>query len=61
VPAQDLATGARDSTVILEGLDAGVSFRSVHDPGSAVTHPVISNSSDGAWPVAPLLDDLPAS
>jgi CubicO group peptidase (beta-lactamase class C family) len=53
--------GARDSTVILEGLDAGVSFRSVHDPGSAVTHTVISNSSYGAWPVAQLLDELLAS
>jgi CubicO group peptidase (beta-lactamase class C family) len=53
--------GARDGTVILEGLDAGVSFRSVHDPGSAVTHTVISNSSYGAWPVAQLLDEPPAS
>ena len=53
--------GARDSTVMLEGLDAGVSFRSVHDPGSAVTHTVISNSSYGAWPVAQLLDELLAS
>ena len=53
--------GARDSTLILEGLDAGVSFRSVHDPGSAVTHTVISNSSYGAWPVAQLLDELLAS
>jgi hypothetical protein len=50
--------GARDSTVILEGLDAGVSFRSVHDPGSALTHTVISNSSHGAWPIAERLDEL---
>jgi CubicO group peptidase (beta-lactamase class C family) len=50
--------GARDSTVILEGLDAGVSFRSVHDPESALTHTVISNSSYGAWPVAQRLDEL---
>jgi hypothetical protein len=47
--------------VILEGLDAGVSFRSVHDPGSAVTRTVISNSSDGAWPLTQLLDELFAS
>jgi hypothetical protein len=53
--------GARDSTVILEGLDAGVSFRSVHNPGSAVTRTVISNSSDGVWPLARLLDELLAS
>jgi CubicO group peptidase (beta-lactamase class C family) len=32
--------------------------RSVHDPGPAVTHTVISNSSYGAWPVAGLLDEL---
>lgn len=53
--------GEHDSTVILEGLDAGVSFRSVHDPGSAVTRTVISNSSDGAWPLTQLLDGLFAS
>jgi CubicO group peptidase (beta-lactamase class C family) len=53
--------GADDSTVILEGLDPGVSFRSVHDPGPAVTRTVISNSSDGAWPLSQLLDELLAS
>ena len=53
--------GAHDSTVILEGLDAGVSFRSVHDPASAVTRTVIANSSDGVWPLARLLDELLAS
>ncbi|WP_435227325.1 serine hydrolase domain-containing protein [Streptomyces sp. Tue6028] len=42
---------------ILEGYDAGVSFRSVHDPRSTLTYTVISNSSDGAWPVTRLLDD----
>jgi CubicO group peptidase (beta-lactamase class C family) len=44
--------------VMLEGYDAGVSFRSVHDPRSALTHTVISNSSGGAWPVARRLDEL---
>jgi CubicO group peptidase (beta-lactamase class C family) len=39
-------------TVILEGYDAGVSFRSVHDPRTDVTCTVISNWTDGAWPVA---------
>ena len=43
--------------VILEGCDAGVSFRSVHDPAPEVTHTVISNTSDGAWPIARLLDE----
>jgi CubicO group peptidase (beta-lactamase class C family) len=37
--------------VLLDGYDAGVSFRSVHDPAARVTHTVISNTSDGAWPV----------
>jgi len=44
--------------VMLEGYDAGVSFRSVHDPESALTHTVISNSSDGAWPITKRLDEL---
>lgn len=42
-------------TVILEGMDAGVSFRSVHDPRSDVTHTVMSNTTDGAWPVTRFL------
>jgi hypothetical protein len=37
--------------VMLEGHDAGVSFRTVHDPGRRITHTVISNTSEGAWPV----------
>jgi hypothetical protein len=44
--------------VILRGFDAGVSFRSAHDPTSGRTHTVISNSSDGAWPITRLLDEL---
>jgi CubicO group peptidase (beta-lactamase class C family) len=44
------------SGVILEGYDAGVSFRSVHDPVSQLTHTVISNTSDGAWPMTRWLD-----
>jgi CubicO group peptidase (beta-lactamase class C family) len=47
--------GADDDTVSLEGMDAGVSFTSVHDPGGNVTHTVISNTTDGAWPVARFL------
>jgi CubicO group peptidase (beta-lactamase class C family) len=41
--------------VLLEGSDAGVSFRSMHDPASTTTHTVISNTSDGAWPISDLL------
>jgi CubicO group peptidase (beta-lactamase class C family) len=44
--------------VMLEGYDAGVSFRSVHDPRTATTHTVISNSSTGAWPIARRLDEF---
>jgi CubicO group peptidase (beta-lactamase class C family) len=47
--------------VMLEGYDAGVSFRSVHDPRTGTTHTVISNSSGGAWPVARRLDELMAT
>ena len=43
--------------VMLEGSDAGVSFRSAHDPAQRRTHTVISNTSTGAWPIARLLRD----
>lgn len=43
--------------VILEGADAGVSFRSSHDPAAGVTTTVISNTSDAAWPIAELLEE----
>ena len=48
---------ASTDAVILEGMDAGVSFRSVHDPRSDVTHTVVSNTTDGAWPVARVLTE----
>jgi CubicO group peptidase (beta-lactamase class C family) len=38
--------------VLLEGYDAGVSFRSSHDPTTGTTWTVVSNTSHGAWPVA---------
>jgi CubicO group peptidase (beta-lactamase class C family) len=41
----------------LEGYDAGVSFTSLHDPGTDVTYTVIANWTDGAWPVVALLND----
>lgn len=43
---------AESDAVMLEGCDAGVSFRSTHHPGSGLTHTVVSNTSEGAWPVA---------
>ena len=44
-------------TVVLTGYDAGVSFRSLHDPGTAVTHTVIGNTSEGAWPIAEYFEE----
>jgi CubicO group peptidase (beta-lactamase class C family) len=46
------------AVVLLEGCDAGVSFRSVHDPKRRITSTVMSNTSSGAWPIARLLDDV---
>src|SRR4051812_32272369 len=64
VPAESMRYGLgfwlhpTGDAVILEGADAGVSFRSVHDPVAQITHTVLSNTTDGAWPVARLLRDL---
>jgi CubicO group peptidase (beta-lactamase class C family) len=41
--------------VRLEGCDTGVSFRSWHHPSSRLTHTVISNTMDGAWPMTQAL------
>ena len=46
------------SAVVLEGSDAGVSFRTVHDPVSRVTYTVLSNTTAGAWPLVRHLDEL---
>jgi CubicO group peptidase (beta-lactamase class C family) len=46
---------ASTDTVLLEGYDAGVSFRSLHDSATGTTCTVISNWTDGAWPIARLL------
>ncbi len=48
---------ASGPAVMLEGADHGVSFRSVADPGSGLVWTVVSNTSDGAWPVARALQD----
>jgi CubicO group peptidase (beta-lactamase class C family) len=50
--------GSRDDVVMLEGGDAGVSFRSVHVRRRSLTHTVISNTTRGAWPIARHLDDI---
>ncbi|WP_277211152.1 serine hydrolase domain-containing protein [Isoptericola croceus] len=57
VPAEGLRYGMgfwlhrTGPAVVIEGYDAGVSFRSTHDPGSATTVSVLGNTSEGAWPV----------
>jgi CubicO group peptidase (beta-lactamase class C family) len=43
--------------VWLEGYDAGVSFLSSHTPSTSTTVTVISNWTDGAWPLVKLLDE----
>jgi CubicO group peptidase (beta-lactamase class C family) len=43
--------------VILVGQDAGVSFWSAHDPSSLLTYTLISNTSDGVWPLAKHLNE----
>ena len=48
---------AANDGAFMEGYDAGVSFASVHRPSSSVTYTVISNWSDGAWPIVRLLGD----
>jgi CubicO group peptidase (beta-lactamase class C family) len=48
---------ASSDVVMMEGHDAGVSFRTAHDPVSATTYTVISNTSEGAWPIVELLDE----
>ena len=42
--------------VFLEGHDAGVSFASLHEPSSSITYTVISNWSEGAWPIVKVLE-----
>ena len=48
---------ATTDSVILSGYDAGVSFSSLHNPREDATATVISNWSEGAWPLARLLSD----
>ncbi len=64
VPAESLRYGLgfwlhpTSDAVVLIGADAGVSFRTVHDESAGVTHTVLSNTTDGAWPVARHLSEL---
>lgn len=47
---------ATGPSVMLEGFDAGVSFRTVHDPSTDTTHTTVANTSVGAWPMTKALD-----
>ena len=44
--------------VELEGADAGVSFRTRHDPNEGLTFTVHSNTTDGAWTIADHLGEI---
>ena len=52
-----LARTRSSDAVMMEGCDAGVSFRSTHHPRSGLTHTVISNTTDGAWPIVRYLGE----
>ena len=53
---------ARDTgALMLQGYDAGVSACTVHLPGRQVTHTVLSNTADGAWPITIRLIELLAT
>ena len=49
---------AAGPAVMLEGMDAGVSFHSRHDAAQGVTWTVVSNTTDGAWPIKRHLAEL---
>jgi CubicO group peptidase (beta-lactamase class C family) len=48
---------AEGDRVLLEGYDAGVSFRSAYEPSTELQYTVISNTTDGAWPIVRVLDE----
>lgn len=66
VPSEGLRYGlgtwlhATGPALVMEGYDPGVSMRSTHDPTTGLTVTVLSNTSEGAWPLvrhlAPLFD-----
>ena len=58
VPAEGLRYGLgcwlhpTGDAIMVEGYDAGVSMRSIHDPTTRITATVLANTSEGAWGVA---------
>jgi CubicO group peptidase (beta-lactamase class C family) len=63
VPSEGLWYGlgfwmnAGGTAFVLEGYDAGVSFRSTHVPSARLTASVLGNSTEGAWPVIGVVAD----
>ena len=53
-----LYLGGTGPQLVMEGYDAGVSFRSTHNARTATTVTVIGNSSEGAWPLVYTLADV---
>jgi CubicO group peptidase (beta-lactamase class C family) len=53
-----LYLGATGPQLIMEGYDAGASFRSTHNPVTQTTVSVLGNSSEGAWPLVYTLADI---
>ncbi len=49
---------ATSDAVIFEGYDAGASFRSIDDRRRKITMTVLSNTSEGVWPVARRLAEM---
>jgi CubicO group peptidase (beta-lactamase class C family) len=47
---------ANNDAPVLEGCDAGVSFRSMHEPDTNSGYVVIANTTRGAWPLVRVLD-----
>lgn len=46
-----------DPAIVMDGFDAGVAFRSTHDPASCTTATVLSNCTVGSGPVIALLQE----
>jgi CubicO group peptidase (beta-lactamase class C family) len=53
-----LFLGQTGPQLVMEGYDAGVSFRSTHNPQTSTTVSVLGNSSEGAWPLISTLANV---
>jgi len=61
-PTRDYGLGfwlvRETGALMLQGYDPGVSACTVHVPARGVTHTVLSNTTDGAWPLTTRLNEL---